>query len=220
MIKKITIAIDGPTGSGKSSTAKALAKKLGYVHLDSGAIYRAVCFYFLEHKIKPTDIDQISRHLKRIKIYFKNGHDIFLNGNDVTNLIRTPEVNKNVAIYARVQKIRDFVTSASQQIIKKSGVILDGRDAGAVIAPQAELKIYLDADLQKRAERRLKDFGYKNTKENIKKVLEEVITPKDEYDHKTLSVAKRQGVVVDTGDLTFQQQVKKIYNLALEKITK
>ena len=82
------------------------------------------------------------------------------------------------------------------------------------------MKIYLDADPKKRAERRLKDFGYKNTKENIKKVLEEVVIPKDECDHKTFLVAKIQGVIVDTGDLTFQQQVEKIYNLALEKITK
>ncbi len=217
MTKKIIITIDGPTGSGKSSTSRAVAKKLGYIHLDSGAIYRAVCLYFLNHNIKVNDLENIIKNLPKINIVFRKNNLIFLNDKDVTDNIRSPEINKNVAIYARVQEIRDFVTLISQKMIKESGVVLDGRDAGAVIAPQAELKIFLDANPKIRAERRLKDFGYVKNEKNIEKVLREVIIPKDSCDKDTLSVAKKQGFIVDTSKMTFEEQVDKIYKMALKK---
>ncbi|MCD5396632.1 MAG: (d)CMP kinase [Candidatus Pacebacteria bacterium] len=211
-MKKINITIDGPSGAGKSSTAKALAKKLDYIYLDSGAIYRVITLFFLENKIKINNIKKIKIELKKMNIFFDSKGNIFLNNKKLTNKIRTEEINKNVAIYARIQIIRDFVTKFSQEIIKSKGVILDGRDAGAVIAPDAELKFYIYAKPIERARRRALEFGYKK-KDEIKKVLKEIIIPKDKLDQKNLDIAKKNGVCVDTTNLTMDEQIEKIFKI-------
>jgi len=216
-MKKINIAIDGPSGAGKSTTGKALAKKINYIYLDTGAIYRALTLYFLNNKIDTQDFQKITNSLDEIKIHFNSDGDIFLNDNKVSQDIRTEQVNKNVAIFAQISEVRNYVNDLSKKILEYKGVVLDGRDTGAVIAPDAELKIYLDADPLERAKRRAGDFGNENPEE-VKRVLEEVISPKDTLDKETLRVAKENGVYVDTTNLSIDQQVDKIYVLAEEKM--
>ena len=215
MKKKINIAIDGPAASGKSTTAKLLAKKLGFIYVDTGAMYRAATLHILRNHIDPGNETAVLSCLSDMNISIKlvNGEQrTYLNGEDVSDLLRTPEINRAISAIASYPGVRTMMVRQQQRLASGGGVIMDGRDIGTVVLPDAELKIFMIADLQERAKRRLKEMTKAN--ENID--LQEVITDIKRRDE--LDAARSTGPLkkadnareLDTSALTIEQQVEQI----------
>ena len=216
-MKKITITIDGPAGSGKGTTVKGVAEKLGYVYVDSGGMYRAITHVCLPLGLV-NEGPEIQKQLEKIELDISTDGAIILNGQVMGDELRTEEINRNVStIYARIQSVRDHVTASCQRIAQSGGYILDGRDAATVIAPHAELKIYLDCDPYERARRRAIQWG-DESEEKIQEIMNDIFLPRDEADRHDLDAVKAIAVTVDTTNLTIDQQIEQIYQLALEKI--
>lgn len=177
--KKINIAIDGFSACGKSTLAKALAKVLHFAYVDSGAMYRAVTLFFLDNHISLENLSQVKKALTEIEIHFsriKGDNKIFLNNVDVSDEIRTMRVNENVSQVAAIPEVRRQMVALQQKSGKKKSVVMDGRDIGTVVFPDAELKIFLNADVDIRTQRRYDELlakGEKVNKQAIKKNLEE-----------------------------------------------
>ncbi len=180
MSKKIIITIDGWSSCGKSTLAKLLAKELGYLYVDSGAMYRAITLYFLRNHINWTETKKVKEALKTINLEFvfsdKSGQsEIYLNGENVEYLIRELVIAEKVSEVAAIKEVRQFAVLQQQYLGKKKGVVMDGRDIGTVVFPKAELKIFMTADIAVRVERRFKELYEKNpniTIEEVKNNLE------------------------------------------------
>ena len=222
-MKKLIIAIDGPAGTGKSTVAKKIAFKLNYIYLDTGAMYRAITFKALSENINLEDIASLIKLTIKSNIEFKmenNELKVFLNGNDVTYEIRSQEVTKNAFYIARIKEIRHFLVQQQQEIGKFGGIVAEGRDTTTVVFPQAEVKIYLDASLEERTQRRYKDFLARGEKVNIEKLKEE-IKERDEKDKtrkdSPLKIAK-DAIIIDTTNMSIDEVVERIYKIAEEKI--
>jgi cytidylate kinase len=175
MTKKIIIAIDGWSSCGKSTLAKELAKELGYLYVDSGAMYRAITLYFLRNHVDWTDVKEVKKALKEITlefIYNENSQqaEIHLNGENIEYLIRELVVAEKVSDVAAIKEVRHFAVQQQQSMGKKKGVVMDGRDIGTVVFPHAELKIFLTADNAVRVERRFKELIQKNPNISIEEV--------------------------------------------------
>lgn len=219
MSKKINIAIDGPSGSGKGVTSRLLSEKLNYTYVDSGSMYRAVAYELNKNNISIDKVDESS--FENIKLSFNEKNHICINGVDVENEIRTPQGGKLASDYAVIPVLRNFVDKAQKEIAKEKGCIIDGRDAGTTVIPNAELKIYLDASVEVRAKRRLKDFQGKGiggvTFEDVKKQIEERDHQDMNREVSPLTKAK-DAIEIDTSNLTILEQVEKIYELAINII--
>lgn len=215
---KINIAIDGPVGCGKSTTAKALARKLDYKFLDTGAMYRAVGLYLHTMKILPSDVKR--EDLENIELEFDENNEILLNGYNVESEIRTAQGGKLGSNYATISYVRKFLSRLQKDIVKEEGFVAEGRDIGSVVIPDAKLKIYLTASVEERARRRLKDFeekGQQYSLEEVKRIVEE--RDFQDMNRKISPLTKCEDAVeVDTSHMTIDEQVEKIYNLAIEKI--
>ena len=180
MAKKIIITIDGWSSCGKSTLAKQLAAELGYVYVDSGAMYRAITLYFLRNHIDWSDTNEVNEALKNIKIEFQfnvksQQTEIFLNEENVEYLIRDMVIADKVSDVAAIKEVRDFAVAQQHSMGEKKGIVMDGRDIGTTVFPDAELKIFMTADIAVRVERRYKEFFEKNpniTIEEVKKNLE------------------------------------------------
>lgn len=224
---KIVIAIDGYSGCGKSSTAKAVAKALGFTYIDSGAMYRAATLHFLNHYLSPSVPHDVEKGLKTLEISFQINPDTqkqetYLNGLNVEDEIRTMRVSEKVSEVATVKEIRKELVSQQQRLGKKKGVVMDGRDIGSVVFPGAELKVFMTADLETRAARRQQELLEKGDMID----LEEIKTNLSERDRIDSSRAESpltkmpDAVEIDTSNLTFEEQVQQIVNLAKEIIEK
>ena len=179
--ERVTIAMDGPAGSGKSTVARRVAEKLGLLYLDSGAMYRAVTVLAIRHKTQ-TNIDKLIELVKECDITFDdNGKKIFLNSADVSNKIRAPEVNRLVADIAKVPEIRKEIVRHQQKIGAGGGIIAEGRDLTTVVFPHADFKIFLDASVQERAKRRFAELQSQNVDTTLDSVEDEIRT-RDEKD--------------------------------------
>lgn len=221
--KRIKIAIDGPAGSGKSTTAREVAKRLNYIHIDSGAMYRAVTLKAIKLKIPTEDSDRIIEIASSISLQFKNVDSqffIYMNGKDISGLIRTPEINNAINSVAANPEVRKILVKKQQQLGRSGGIVMDGRDIGTVVFPDAELKIYLQADAKERARRRFDEFKSKGIVISFEKVLEEVNT-RDNADlsrkYGPLKIAP-DAVVIDTTRFTIEEQIEKVYRLAMVRI--
>ena len=214
-MKKIIVAIDGSSGCGKSTTAKAVAKSLGYGYVDSGAMYRAVTLFLLRKGLNWELEDAVNRALQEIEISFSNingVNTIFLNGENVNTDIRTPQVNAAVSPVSTLIPVRKEMVRQQQQMGNNRGIVMDGRDIGTVVFPDAELKIFMTASLDVRAIRRkaeLLESGMDLTVEEIRKNLEE----RDRIDSSREEgpLKKAEGAwEIDTSNLTFDNQVSMI----------
>ena len=218
------IAIDGPAGSGKSSTAKAVASKLGFRHLDSGAFYRAITFAALQRAIPADQWAGLSpQQLEELEISAEPaelGFTFRVAGEDVTNEIRSPEVNAHVSQMAAVPAVREWLLSQLRSVGESSSVVSDGRDIGTVVFPNADLKIFLIAQSETRARRRLAEQG--NTNPSRVDIQNEVdrLGRRDRADSSRATAPLKQAsdaVVIDTSSLSFDEQVDKIVQLAQKK---
>ena len=227
--KMITIAIDGHSSTGKSTMAKALAKRIGYAYVDTGAMYRAVTLYALRNKlIKGEKVDEkaLKEHLKRgdIVITFrptKDGKSVtVLNGKNVERYIRSMRVSNVVSIIAAIGFVRKAMVKQQQAMGKDKGVVMDGRDIGTVVFPDAEMKVFATASAQVRAQRRYDELrGKGDTTTTFEEVLANV-TERDRIDSTRKESPLRQAedaVVLDNSNMTFEQQDEWLYNMYLER---
>jgi len=221
-VKKLIIAIDGPAGSGKSSTARLVAEALGYRYLDTGAMYRAVALKMLEQGVDLQNFKAIEEALRDIRIDQKEIAGkvrILLNEKDVTEAIRTPEISLWVGPVSENLTVREFLVARQREMGKKGGVIVEGRDIGTVVFPDAPIKIYLTADLDERARRRVKDLngqGVDQPKEDVRQALAQRDERDSTREHSPLSCAV-DAIVLDTTGLVLKEQVEKIVALVRER---
>ena len=218
-MKKIIIALDGYAATGKSSTAKQVASKLGFIYIDSGAMYRAVTFHFLKNNVDPTNAEEVTAALKNCEITFYNGAT-HLNGKNVETKIRTMEVSKNVSTVSTISSVRTKLVQQQRKMGASGGVVMDGRDIGTVVFPQAELKIFMTANVDERTERRKIQLEQKGTPESEEDIREDIIRRDNIDSTREDSPLKRvdDAIEIDTSHLTLDQQINKIVALAKEII--
>lgn len=213
-MKHVSIAIDGPAGAGKSTMARAVAKDLGFVYVDTGAIYRTVGYYIQMCGIGPRDADGVTRLIDEVNIEIQYPEDglqhMILNGKDVTGEIRTPEMSDYASKLSTLQVVRDFLLDVQRDLAKKHNVVMDGRDIGTVVLPRADVKIFLTASAEVRAQRRLLEFQAKgDQKSTFASVLQD-IKQRDERDsNREIAPLKRaaDAYLLDTSDLSIDQAV-------------
>jgi cytidylate kinase len=217
-LKGKIIAIDGPAGSGKSTTSKLLAARLGYVYLDTGAMYRALTHFALKNNIAPSDGQKLAALAAKLPIEFKTSEDVnrvFINGEEVTKEIRTPEVTLHVSEVSAHKGVREAMVAKQRKMGKEGSIVAEGRDTTTVVFPEADIKIFLQASVKERAKRRLLDL----TKMGVSTTLEAQeadIQRRDNHDsnreHSPLTKAK-DAYTVDTTDMTIEGQVDFIISL-------
>lgn len=221
-MRKLVIAIDGPAASGKSSTARLVAKALNYRYIDTGAMYRTVALKLLQQGTEPQDSKAIEEALQDIQIEQKeeNGEiRIYLDGEDVTEAIRTPEISLWVGPVSENLTVREYLVALQREIGKKGGAVFEGRDIGTVVFPDASLKIYLIADVNERAKRRVRDLreqGITQTEEEVRQALAERDRRDSNREHSPLLQAP-DAITLDTTYLALEQQVEEIVALARER---
>ncbi|AHF14137.1 (d)CMP kinase [Niabella soli] len=220
MKKKIIVAIDGWSSCGKSTLARALAKQLGYIYVDSGAMYRAITLYFLREHIDWTNETLIPAALEDIELDFRPNEntgeiEIYLNDENVEYLIRDLIVAEKVSEIAAIKDVRAFAVEQQQKMGKKKGIVMDGRDIGTVVFPRAELKIFMTADNAVRVERRFKELVEKNPNISVEEVAEN-IQMRDYIDaNREISPLRqaKDAIVLDNTNLTQDEQLKKALKL-------
>ena len=224
-MKKIIIAIDGYSACGKSTTAKAVASILGYTYIDSGAMYRAVTLYFLNHYVTLTNEKEVSRALENITISFKRNPDngrneTYLNGLNVEEEIRTMRVTENVSPVSAIPQVRKAMVEIQQKMGRKKGIIMDGRDIGTVVFPDADLKVFMTADVDVRAARRQQELLEKKQLVNLERIRQNL------QERDTIDSNRKEGplkkandaLIMDTSHLTIDEQVDKVVEMAMGKI--
>lgn len=222
-MRKIAIAIDGPAGAGKSTMARACAKALGYLYVDTGAIYRTVGYYMRLMGIGPKDKDGIARLIDEvnIEIRYEDGvQHMILNGTDVTDEIRTPEMSMYASGVSAQPCVRAFLLDMQRELARTQNVVMDGRDIGTVVLPNAQVKIFLTADVRVRAERRLAELQAKGEKTSLQKVLAEM-QARDKQDSERAAAPLRQAkdaVLLDTSALTPEAAVDAILAIVRGKL--
>ena len=212
------IAIDGPAGAGKSTIARALAKELQFIYVDTGALYRTVGLHILRSHIALTDAEAITAGLPGLRVtlgYAGGEQRVFLNGEDVSDSIRTPEVSMAASACASVPAVRKFLFSAQVDMAKKYNVIMDGRDIGTTILPNAQVKIFLTASPEVRAERRYKELKEKGVDVSYEETLADVIR-RDKQDEKQ-SKAAEDSILLDNSELDFNGTVKRLLEIVEER---
>jgi len=217
MSKGIIVAIDGPAGSGKSTSAKMVAKKLGYLYIDTGAMYRAITFLAIKNNILHDEkkIIELAKSSK-IELEFVNDETkVVVNGKDITNSIRTVEVNNHVSDISKIKQLRVVLVQKQREMGKeKNGVVMEGRDITTVVFPDADVKIFLTASINQRAERRAKEFsanGLEVPYDNIKENLERRDHIDSNRDASPLTIAP-DAMIIDTSEITIEEQVNLILN--------
>ncbi|GLV63998.1 cytidylate kinase [Bacillus mycoides] len=218
MDKRISIAIDGPAAAGKSTVAKVVAKKLSYVYIDTGAMYRAITYAALEQKVDLENEEKLMEVVKNVNIEFQQGENtqlVFLNGQDVSEVIRTPDVTNRVSIVAKHRLVREEMVRRQQELAEKGGVVMDGRDIGTHVLPDAEVKIFMLASVEERAERRHLENMNKGFDSNLEQLKEE-IARRDKLDsEREVSPLKKadDALELDTTSLSIEEVVQKIMGI-------
>ena len=217
-----SVAIDGPAGAGKSTVAKKLAEKLNFTYLDSGAMYRAVTLAALEDGVDVNNKEKLKRLVKDLSIdieYKNNNFKIYMDDQDITNEIRTEKVDNNVSAVAKIKAVRDELVKKQRMIAQTKDIVMDGRDIGTRVLPQADYKFYITATVKERAKRRYKDVVNRGEDKSFEEVQQEIIR-RDRIDsNRKYSPLKKaeDAVVIDTTDLNKEQVLKKILRIIREE---
>ena len=219
MKERLTIAMDGPAGSGKSTIAQRLAEKLDYLYLNSGSMYRAVTLLSLGAEGASTDVSMLTKLAKSCRIDFSdNGKITLLNGEDVSDVLRTPEIDRAIVDIAQVPEVRHEMVKQQRRIGENGGIIVEGRDVTTVVFPDADLKFYINASVEERAKRRYAEQTAQGIETTLKQVEKE-IRDRDQMDesreHSPLRAAE-DAIVVDTTSMTISQAVDFVLNCAEE----
>jgi len=220
----ISVAIDGPAGAGKSSISKELAKKLNFVYVDTGAIYRALAYTALKNNMDTKlDVEKISDLVIKTKIdlkYVDGVQHIFVDNSDVTDFIRTPEVSKGASDVSAIPKVREALLSIQRNIAHQNNVLMDGRDIGTVVLPDATIKIFLTASIEERAKRRYKEMLEKGIECNFDDIKTDIAYRDDQDSNRAVAPLKPavDSVIFDNSDYNFEESVNYLYNLIKEKI--
>ena len=216
------VAIDGPAGSGKGTVTKLIAQKLGLVNVDTGAMYRCVALKAVKNKIDSTEIEKIEEMLKDIKIEIKREGEnqiIFLDGENVSEQIRTPEIDGCVAKFAALPCVRNKVTPLQRKMGDTQNIIMEGRDIGTTVFPDANVKIYLDASMEERANRRYKQNKEKGIEISYEEVLESIKQRHKSETQRKISplVQAEDAIYIDSSNMTIDEVVNKIIDIIKKK---
>ena len=212
------VAIDGPAGAGKSTIAKRVAKEKGFIYVDTGAMYRGMAIYFLEQKISPDEKEEIAKACQNaeVSIAYEDGEQqIYLNGKNVTALLRKEEVGKMASISSAIPEVRQKLLSLQRNLAKEKDVVMDGRDIGTNILPDADVKVYLTASSRTRANRRYLELREKNVDRNLDEIEREIIA-RDERDmNREIAPLKQaeDAILIDSSDLSIEEVTEKILEL-------
>lgn len=214
MSSAINIAIDGPSGVGKSTVADRVAESLHMVHLDTGAMYRCVAYYLVSHQIDLSDSQALDQALDSIHISFQ-GKQVFLNDVDVSKEIRTNEISMFTSKVATNPSVRKKMVTLQQEVAKDKGYILDGRDICTVVLPDAEVKIYMDASAKARAERRYKEYISQGIQADYETIYQDIVARDYQDSHREISplVQAKDAIRIDTSNLTIDEVVKEVLEL-------
>ena len=219
----INVAIDGPAGAGKSTVARAAAQKLGYIYVDTGALYRAVGVYCLRKNIVTTDAECVGEILSEITVELKfidGVQHVFLNGDDVSTEIRLPEASMAASNVSAIPSVRAFLFDLQRDIAAKNNCIMDGRDIGTVVLPNAQVKIFLTADDTERAMRRYKELQEKGSAITYQEVLDDLRVRDYNDSHREIAPLKpaEDSIIVNTTNYTLEESINKIVETVEEKL--
>lgn len=224
-MKQIKIAIDGHSSCGKSTVAKEIAKKLGYIYVDTGAMYRAATLYFLRENISPDNEQDIVNHLDNINISFKQTSDyplptVHLNGENIEEEIRKLYVSEKVSFYSKNKDLRAKLVSEQQEIGKNGGVVMDGRDIGSVVFPHAELKLFMTASPEVRAQRRYDELIAKGEKVDLDQILDNVKSRdlEDSTRKESPLVKVDDAILFDNSEMNREEQMTKLLEIVESKL--
>ena len=226
MGKKISVAIDGPAGAGKSTIARRLAGELGFRYVDTGAIYRTVAYFMDLWGVSPKDVDGVNRYIDELTVgieYDDEGvQHMLMNGMDVTGDIRTPEISQKASLISAHAVVRDVLLDMQRNMAEEYDVVMDGRDIGTVVLPKATVKIFLTASPEVRARRRYQELLEKGQKASYEQVLKDVQQRDYQDTHRDIAPLKmcRDSVKVDTSEMDLEQSVAAIRKIVEEKISR
>lgn len=216
------VAIDGPAGAGKSSVAKAVAKKQGFIYVDTGAMYRAMSLYYIRKEIDVNDVEAICARLDEIEIslaYEDGVQQVFLNGENVSGLIRTEEVGMATSTISKIKEVREKMVALQQEIAKTTDVVMDGRDIGMWVLPNADVKIYMTASSIERARRRHKELLEKGGTKTLEEIEQDIIARdyQDMNRENSPLVQAPDATYLDTSDMNLEEVIRAIMNMIDEK---
>ena len=222
-MKKLVIAIDGPAASGKSTTSKLVAECLGYLYIDTGAMYRAITLKILRNKIRPEEAEIIGELAERTSVRLEkadNGIKVFLDGEDVSKEIRTQEVTRAVSAVSAIEKVRTVMVREQRKVGELGGVVVDGRDIGTVVFPNADIKIFMIANVEERARRRQKELKHAGVTVDLSKLIEEIAVRDNKDSGRDISPLRKadDAIALDTTDLTIEEQVDFIVKNVFERL--
>lgn len=217
------VAIDGPAGAGKSSVAKAAAKELGFVYVDTGAIYRTIALYVLRKGVDPHDAAGVEALLPEIQVgmeYTEQGQKMLLNGEDVTGLIRTPEVSMATSTCAAIPAVRGYLLQLQRDLAQKNNVLMDGRDIGTVVLPNAQLKVFLTASPEERARRRVAQLEEAGQPAEYEAILKDIQQRDYQDSHRETAPLRpaEDSVLLDTSELDFDGSVQQLVELVRQRL--
>lgn len=219
-MKTINIAIDGPAGAGKSTIAKMVSAKLGYIYVDTGALYRTAALYITENNIADEDVSQALEKAD-ISLKFIDGvQRVFLGGRDVSDLIRTPEISMAASRISAIPAVRAYLFETQKKIARENNVLMDGRDIGTVVLPDADVKIFLTASAEERANRRFRELSEKPDCPSYEDILKDIIQRDYQDMHRETAPLKQaeDAVLVDTTALSLEESANEIVRIITEKI--
>ncbi|HNZ98912.1 (d)CMP kinase [Ruminococcus sp.] len=220
-MKTINIAIDGPAGAGKSTIAKMVSKELGYIYVDTGALYRTIALYITENDIADEDIEA-SLEKAEVSLKFIDGAQrVFLGDRDVSDLIRTPEISMAASRTSAIPAVRAYLFETQQKIARENNILMDGRDIGTVVLPNADVKIFLTASAEERANRRFKELSEKPDCPTYQEILDDIIKRDYQDMHREIAPLKQaeDAVLVDTTELNLEESAAAIVKIINEKIS-
>lgn len=219
----ISIALDGPAGAGKSSIAKGVAKELGFIYVDTGALYRTVGLYFINRGIGTELECDIEKNLNNISVdikFVEGVQHVFLNGEDVSDKIRTPEASMMASAVSAKPAVRAFLLGMQRKLAEDNNVLMDGRDIGTVVLPEATLKFFVTASAEQRANRRYKELIEKGEKVNYEDVYNDIVTRDYNDSHREIAPLKpaKDSIMFDTSNINLEESVEKLSAIIKERI--